>query len=53
METVLSSTDLRQVLTNLDENLTDDEFNQMIKEADLDGDGRINYKEFVRMMMNR
>ena len=50
----ISSTDLRQVLTNLDENLTDDEFNEMIREADLDGDGRINYKEFARMMtMNR
>jgi hypothetical protein len=25
---------------------------QMIKEADLDGDGQVNYDEFVKMMMN-
>jgi calmodulin len=25
----------------------------MIREADIDGDGHINYEEFVRMMMAR
>lgn len=36
---------------NLGEKLSDDEINQMIREADKDGDGMIDYNEFVTMMM--
>ncbi|KAF1896316.1 hypothetical protein Lal_00018599 [Lupinus albus] len=43
---------LRHVMINLGEKLTDDEVEQMIKEADLDGDGEVNYDEFVKLMMN-
>lgn len=42
---------LRHVMINLGEKLTDEELEQMIKEADLDGDGQINYDEFVRIML--
>lgn len=42
---------LRHVMINLGEKLTDEEVEQMIKEADLDGDGQVNYEEFVKMMM--
>lgn len=38
-------------MINLGERLTDEEAEQMIKEADLDGDGQVNYEEFARMMM--
>lgn len=38
-------------MINLGEKLTDEELEQMIKEADLDGDGQINYDEFVRIML--
>ena len=31
--------------------LTDEEVDEMIREADVDGDGQINYEEFVKMMM--
>ncbi|CAN8270448.1 unnamed protein product [Cochlearia groenlandica] len=47
----ISASELRHVMINLGEKLTDEEVNQMIKEADLDGDGQVNYDEFVRMMM--
>lgn len=30
-------------MTNLGEKLTEEEVNQMIKEADVDGDGQVNY----------
>ncbi|RRT42271.1 hypothetical protein B296_00044414, partial [Ensete ventricosum] len=47
----ISATELRNVMINLGEKLTDEEVDQMIREADLDGDGQVNYEEFVRMMM--
>ncbi|KAF5206380.1 Calmodulin-related protein [Thalictrum thalictroides] len=47
----ISATELRHVMINLGEKLTDEEVEQMIREADLDGDGQVNYEEFVRMMM--
>jgi len=46
----ISASELRHVMNNLGEILTDDELNEMIIEADLDGDGQINYSEFVRVM---
>uniref|UniRef100_A0A3Q7JEC7 EF-hand domain-containing protein n=1 Tax=Solanum lycopersicum TaxID=4081 RepID=A0A3Q7JEC7_SOLLC len=42
---------LRHVMTNLGEKLTDEEVDEMIREADVDGDGQINYDEFVKVMM--
>lgn len=43
---------LRNVMMSLGEKLTDEEAEQMIKEADLDGDDKVNYEEFVVMMKN-
>lgn len=37
-------------MINLGEKMTDEEVEEMIKEADEDGDGLVNYQEFVRMM---
>ena len=49
----ISAVELRNVLTNLGEKLTDDEVDEMIGEADADGDGQINYEEFVKVMMTK
>ncbi|KAI8967427.1 putative calmodulin [Mycotypha africana] len=46
----ITQDELRTVMTNLGQNLSAQELEEMIKEADTDGDGRINYKEFGRMM---
>ncbi len=40
-------------MTNLGEKLSDSEVEEMIREADVDGDGQINYEEFVKMMMSK
>ncbi|KAG0263677.1 hypothetical protein DFQ27_001634 [Actinomortierella ambigua] len=47
----ISAAELRHVLTNLGERLSEAEVDEMITEADVDGDGQINYDEFVRMML--
>lgn len=36
-------------MTNLGEKLSDNEVDEMIREADVDGDGQINYDEFVKV----
>lgn len=46
----ISPSELRLVMTNLGEKLTDEEIDDMIREADFDKDGVINYEEFVFMI---
>ena len=42
----ISADELRTVMKSLGENLTDDEINEMIREADKDGNGSIDCESF-------
>ncbi|XP_045798393.1 calmodulin-2/4-like isoform X1 [Trifolium pratense] len=48
----ISPNELRSVLRIIGEKVTEEELEQMIKTADLDGNGLIDYQEFVRMMLH-
>jgi calmodulin len=47
---LLSGQELKYVMAVVGEILTDQEIDELIKQADIDGDGFINYQEFVKMM---
>ena len=45
--------DFRGVINNLGEKLTPNEIREIMKEADQDGDGFIDYAEFVKLLMSK
>ncbi|KAL3512481.1 hypothetical protein ACH5RR_025198 [Cinchona calisaya] len=47
----ISAAELRQVLTTQGDKMTDEEVDEMLKEADVDGDGQVNYAEFVKKIL--
>jgi calmodulin len=49
----ISAEELRHVMTNLGEKIDDAEIDEMLRMADVDGTGRINYEQFVRAMMGQ
>ena len=46
----ISFRNLKRVAKELGENMSDEEIQEMIDEADRDGDGEINMDEFMRIM---
>ena len=44
---LISAAELRHVMTNLGEKLTDEEVDEIIRAADADCDGHMNHEEFV------
>ena len=47
----ISRSELKSAMKKLGEKMTDKDIDDMIKEADLDKDGKVNYEEFIRIMM--
>ena len=43
--------ELKKVTTTLGQQLTNEEVDAFMAEADIDGDGRLSYEEFVNMML--
>mmetsp|Transcript_8757 Transcript_8757/g.12043 ORF Transcript_8757/g.12043 Transcript_8757/m.12043 type:complete len:182 (-) Transcript_8757:92-637(-) len=50
-EDFISVPELKHVMLALGEDLSDNDLEAMIEEADINGDGKLNYKEFVAMIM--
>ena len=46
----ITKSELRQVMNRLGESLTDEQLDAMIREADSDGDGKIDIKYFRSLM---
>ena len=40
----ISAAEMRHIMMNLGEKLTEDEVEEMVHEGDIDGDGQINYE---------
>ena len=50
---LIPNEELFHIIRTFGETLTDKEIEDIISEADVDGDGYINYEEFVRMMTTK
>ena len=50
---LISAPELWQVMTILGKNFTNKEIDEMILEVDIDGDGQVNFEEFVAMMTSK
>lgn len=46
----IDAKELRYLLTTLGEKLSNNEVDEIIRDVDVDGDGRVNYQEFVTML---
>ena len=50
---LISNEEFFHIIRTFGETLTNEEIQEIITEADVDGDGYINYEEFVRMMIKK
>ena len=49
----ISNNKLRHVLTTYGDTMSDKEVDEMIKEADVDSNGKIRYEEFTRLLLSK
>lgn len=49
----ISAAELGHAMTNLGEKLTDEKVDEVIRGADIDRNGQINYEEFIQMMTTK
>lgn len=49
----LDRNELKTIMTTFGEKMTDHEAEEMMKEADVNGDGKINYEEFVKVILDQ
>ena len=50
-DSFISAAELRHILTNLGERMPEELADEILKDADIDGDGQINYDELIRKLM--
>ena len=44
---------IKKILVQYGEDVTEDDISYMLNDADVDGDGWIDYKNFVRLLLNK
>ncbi len=49
--TLFNRSELKKALNDMDEDVSDREIDSIIRSADLDKDGKINYHEFVEVLV--
>lgn len=49
----VNAAELRHVLTHIGEKLDEDEVDDLLREADIDGEGQIKYADFVKVLCRR
>lgn len=47
---IITADELKHIMTSLGEKMTEDEADEMVREADIYGNGEIKYEEFVRVL---
>ena len=50
---LISAKRLKHLISTCGENLSDEEINKMMKYANPDGEGNVNYRDFVKLMMSK
>jgi Ca2+-binding EF-hand superfamily protein len=47
---LISASELRQTFLDMDRSYSAEEISDMIKKVDVDGDGNLNYEEFLKLI---